>query len=449
MKNIWNVTLRRLLVYAGLCLGAALGALVVLMLLSNLILNGYGKGKIERMFAAAHPGSTLRIGGLVYVIGANRLTATAVTLSSAGSTLKAGRISLVGVRWTRLLKGTAALSDVLARASLDAANLSVGFPGARYGISCARLRAAVPDSMLIATGAELAPPAGDEEFFASDRFRMTRYRVAVPECRVLGLDYGEMLRGTSYRARSIYISRISFNSLTNRDKQPRPFKKSPRMVNEALAAIRPPLQVDSLRITDGLLEFCIRKTAGAAPGVLPFTGVELLARGITNRGGPDAAIRLAAQGKLMDAGELTVLMTIPLATPGFTLHYTGSLGPMDLTRLNPFLDIVQHLHIKSGRAAAATFAIDVADGQARGSVHAVYHDLVITMLDKITGSEKGFGNRVATFVANHFTIDHNNAPEEAGPMNVGTVYYRRKPSDTFLKVAWYGLKSGVLDVIKR
>ena len=152
------------------------------------------------------------------------------------NTLKVDRISLMGVRWPQLLWGTAALADVLAKASLDATNFNMEFPEARYGIRCARLRASVPGSELIAEGTELRTLAGDEEFFAAHDFRTARFHVVVPECRVLGLAYGDLLQGKSCRANSVHISGPTLEVLVNRDKPLEPVRKPALMVNEALAA---------------------------------------------------------------------------------------------------------------------------------------------------------------------------------------------------------------------
>jgi hypothetical protein len=151
-------SLRRLSVYAGASLGAVILLVVVLaFVFRGTILNRYGKEKAQRAFAQAHPGCALRIGELDYAVGANCLVAQWVTLSATNTTLKVGRISLTGVRWTRLLWRTVSLADVLAKASLDATNLDVEFPQAHYGIHCARLGASVPGSELIAEGTELWP----------------------------------------------------------------------------------------------------------------------------------------------------------------------------------------------------------------------------------------------------------------------------------------------------
>jgi len=473
---------RRLSAHVGASLGAlVLFVAVLILVFGGAILNRYGKGKAERAFAKALPGGALRIGKLDYAVGANRLVAQSLTLSATHTTLKAGRISLTGVRWARLLWGKAALAEVLAKASLEATNLEVDFPQARYGIRCARLRASAPGSELIAEGTELRTLVGDEEFFAAHDYRTTRFHVVLPECRVLGLAYGELLQGKSYRAGSIRFSEPSFDALVNRDKPEEPFVSSPLMVHEALAAIRQTLRIDSLTITNGRLRYGERVAAGADPGVLTFGSVSMSAEGIANRAEGPAAIRVQAQGDLMDAGTLKVLMTIPLAPPDFSLHYSGSLSAMDLTRLDAFLDIAEHTRIKSGSTKEASFDIDVNAGQARGHVRAVYRDLKIALLNKRTSSAKGLENRAASFLANELKIRHSNAPdlnnqtgsakglenrvtaffEDAlkirhsnvpdapGSMKEGEVNYTRRPEDTFLQFAWFALRSGVLDVISQ
>jgi hypothetical protein len=150
----------------------------------------------------------------------------------------------------------------------------------------------------------------------------------------------------------------------------------------------------------------------------------------------------------MDAGLLKVLMTIPVASPDFSFHYSGSLSAMDLTRLNAFLDIAERTRIKSGSAQEASFDIKVTAGQARGWVRGNYKDLTIAVLDKKSGSEKGLDNRVATILANIFKIRNSNAPDASGSIKEGEVNYTRKPNDTFLQFAWFALRSGVLDVIR-
>jgi hypothetical protein len=171
------------------------------------------------------------------------------------------------------------------------------------------------------------------------------------------------------------------------------------------------------------------------------------AEGIANRGEATAAIQLRVQGDLMDAGTMKVQMSIPITPPDFSLHYSGSLSAMDLTRLDAFLDISEHTRIKSGSAQAGAFEIDVTAGQARGRVRAIYKDLEIAVLNKQTGSEKGLADRVASLFANVVKIRNANAPEGSGSSKTGEVNYTRRPDDEFQQFLWFALRTGVLDII--
>jgi hypothetical protein len=237
------------------------------------------------------------------------------------------------------------------------------------------------------------------------------------------------------------------DALVNRDKPVEPFVEPPLMVHEALAAIPRPLRIDTLSITNGHLTYCERLVAGADPGVLTFGAVSMFVQGIANRGGTSATIELRAQGNLMNAGVLKVLMTVPVNSPDFSLHYSGSLSAMDLTRLDAFIDISTHTRVKSGNAQEAAFDINVAAGQARGRVRAIYANLDIAVLDKKTGTEEGFDNRVVSFLANLLKVRNANSPDASGPMKEGKIDYTKRPDEEFLEFLWFALWSGVRDVI--
>jgi len=243
------------------------------------------------------------------------------------------------------------------------------------------------------------------------------------------------------------LARPEFDALINVDKLPRPFVKSPLMVHEALAAIQPPFQVDQLSVTNGLITYAERATPGADSAVLTFDAVSLSVAGIANHGQPTATIELQGQGDLMSAGTLKVVMSIPIVPADFALHYSGSLSAMDLTRLDAFVELSEHVRIQSGTVQEAAFDIEVHAGQAIGRVQAIYDDLKVTVLDEETGTEQGFDNRVASFLANVLKVRTANAPDALGSMKQGDVNYLRAPEETFLEFVWFALRSGVMDVI--
>jgi hypothetical protein len=140
-------------------------------------------------------------------------------------------------------------------------------------------------------------------------------------------------------------------------------------------------------------------------------------------------------------------MSIPITPSDFSLHYSGSLSAMDLTRLNAFLDIAERTRIKSGQAQEAEFDIDVSAGRASGRVRAIYQHLQIAVLDKQTDTPKGMRNRVASFLTNTLKIRGSNGPDTWRSIKEGKVNYSRGPGDEFIQFEWFALRTGVLDVI--
>jgi hypothetical protein len=196
-----------------------------------------------------------------------------------------------------------------------------------------------------------------------------------------------------------------------------------------------------------LITYAERSMPGADPAALTFAAVTLSVAGIANQGAATATIELQGQGDLMSAGTLKVVMSIPITPSDFTLRYSGSLSAMDLTRLDAFLELAEHIRIQSGTVQEAAFEIEVNAGQAIGRVRAIYDDLKITVLDQQTGTKQGFDNRVASFLANVLKVRTANAPDALGSMNQGDVNYLRAPEETFLEFVWFALRSGVMDVI--
>jgi hypothetical protein len=422
---------------------------IVFLLLSfrSALINRYVKARLEAAFSQSHPGYQLRLGRLDYSIGSKRLSSRTAELTGATVRVTCGEVSVTGIPWLSLLWRKASTANMLGHANLVLTNFEAQFSSAGYRMRCARVEASAQDSALIVLNAELAPLVGDESFFAAHDFRTTRFRGVVPEFKVLGLNYQEILQGKAYRAHSVLVSRPSFDILVNRDKPPQVLQKSPLTPNDALATIRLPVHLDHLIITNGNLTYAERVIAGGEPGVLTFNAANLDIEGIANRAESSSAMVVRATSRFMNAGALTLLLTMPVASTNFSLYYSGSLRVMDLIHLDTFLEPAEQLRIKSGSAQEVNFNIDVSSGLARGNVRASYADLKIAFLDKQTGSEKGIENRLSSLLANALKIRNSSHSDASGLLKEGQVDYARGSQDGFVQYLWFALRTGVLDVI--
>jgi len=437
--------------YAGYALGAiALVCMLALLLFSDPLVNRFIKARITEALAEAYPAYSIRIGNVNYSVFRNRFTFDSVALSAVDGTFSSngGPFSVSGIGWMHLLWGGSLAPDDLANSVVDAHDIVLNLPQGQYEVRCGLLRVSVPDSEIVVESLKLHPAGDDEHFFAGSEFRRTRFRLVVPHARVLGLACLELLQGKNYRTRSAQIHDAFLDILVNRDKPRTTDTSSFPMPNEILSSIKGTVQVDSLSIMNGQLNYSERFAIGSKPGLITLSSVHVLAEGIANHGKPGAALVIHARGSFMKAGTMHMLMSIPVASPDLSFQYSGSLNRMDLSALNSFLEPAEQMRITAGILQEATFEINVASGHASGNVRAMYSDLTLAAINRHTGSEKGFFDGISSFFANTFKIRGTNVPDKSGLMKIGEVEYTRQREEVFTEFTWFALRSGVMDVVK-
>jgi hypothetical protein len=300
---------------------------------------------------------------------------------------------------------------------------------------------------MVVESLKIHPLTGDDEFFEGSKFRRTRLSIAAPHCNVMGFACLELLQGKSYRARSVHIHDALIDILVNKDKPDSRDTSGPFMPNEILSSIKDTLRVDSLSFMNGSLKYGEEFVSGSKPGFVTFDNMQVLAEGIANHCGRNAVLVIQSQAKFMNAGTMKVLMRIPVASPEFSFHYSGSLSKMDLNPINSMLEISDQMRIKTGALQEATFDVNVVSGRASGTLRGVYNDLTIAAINKNTGSEKGLSDRITSFIGNNFKIRKTNVPDKSGSMKIGEVKYTRQPDDPFIQFAWFALRTAVHDVL--
>ena len=441
---------RKVAAVAGLAVGVfvLVCALVVLFFPATYI-NGYLKNQIIKAFTRAYPAYSIRIGGVHYNIWKNRIGCDLIALTSIDSTFSCSmaEFAVSGISWVKILwRGDIATNDFSGSVA-DAREIVLSFRQSQYELRCARLRVSVPDSEIWAEALELHPLVEDGKFFASSKFRRTRFRMVLPQCRVTGVDCLELLQGKAYHARSVKVNDASFDILVDMDTPYNKNSSRPLMPNEALSSIKTITKVDRFNITNGRLKYAERYIIGSTPAEETFDSIQMLAEGITNHADPGATTVIHAQANFMKTSTMKILMVIPVASPETSFQYSGSLDQMDVTRLNSFLEVGEGLRIKSGTLQSAAFDVNVTAGRASGTVRVMYKDLTIAFRNSRTGSERGVYNRITSYIANAAKIRGTNLSGQSGSMKIGEVKYTRKRDDTFLQLAWFSLRSGVGDVV--
>ena len=441
---------RKVVTYASLAFGAIVFVcMLVFLLFPDTYINGYLKKQIIMAFTKAYPEYSIRIAGVHYNIWENRIECDDIALTSIDSTFSGsiGKFSVSGIDWLQVLWQGDLASKGLNGSVADAREIVLTFLQSQYELRCGRLHVSVPASEILAETLELHPLVGDDRFFASSKFRRTRFRIILPQCRVTGADCLGLLQGNTYSASAVQVNDASFDILVNMDTPYNKNSSRPLMPNEGLSSINRITHFDSINFINGRLKYAERYIIGSAPAVLTFDSIQLSAEGITNHADPSATAVLHAHAKFMKTSTLKLLMVIPVISPKIKSRYSGSFGAMDLSRLNSFLAVGEDLRIKSGSLQSVTFDISMIAGRSSGTVRAMYRDLYIATLNKRTGSERGAVNRIKSFIVNEMKIRETNMPDKSGSIKIGEVNYTRKRDDTFLQLVWFSLRSGIGDVV--
>jgi hypothetical protein len=438
----WQRVAKPAALWAGVI---ALACLAIFLFLPDAYLDGFLKGRITRALEEAYPAYSIEIAGLHYTILENKLECDSLALMKIDSTFlcRLSKFSVSGIGRMQLLWGGGVKPDNLVSSDAEAEDIVLAFPGPGYELRCARLGVSVPDSEVVVDDLELRPVGGDEQFFNMSRFSRTRFHLTVPHFLLKGSACISMLNGEIQYARIAQIQEPVLDVLIDNDKGTA--RDSVRLVmpNELLSSIAHTIQLDSLIVMDGQVNYGERYAAGSKPARLTFDHVHIRAAVASPH---RDSIEVRAEGTLMDAGAMKAVLLIPIASPEFTFQYSGSLGEMDLSVLNPYLEVAQHKRFKTGVLHSLLFDIKVVEGVARGSVRAAYKDLKIVSIND-EGSESGVGNTIVNIIANNVKLRTSNLPDDHGSMKVGAVKYSRAHGDAFFAFAWFALRSGLGDIV--
>lgn len=438
------------MIYTGIVSGAILVFFFfALLVFRNPLINWYARDTAADAFAKAYPGYSIHLGDLQYSVWKNTLECDSVSVLSSDSSMTGNLtdVSVSGIGWLDLFWHNEAAQVVFAQSSMDIQNLVLRFSPSGNEWHCQSLRVSIPDSVVVADSCKFFSNLETEEFFARSPSRQTRFTASIPLAVMSGINFRSILRGGSYQLRLIELRDVFAEILVNMDKPYKPDSLPPKMLNEAFASIKQKVSIENITVTNGRLRYGERVVVREAPGIISFDSANVSIRGISNQSVNTDTMQVIANGIFMNAAPMTLSLTMPLTADTFSLNYSGSLGRMDATVLNAFLEPCEHVRITSGNVKTAKYTVTVIDGRARGDIDVIYDELSLSILDKTTGSAGGLWDQIASLYGNLFVIRGGNQRDGDGVLKKGKVRYRRHGEDLFLQFLWFSLRSGVADIV--
>jgi hypothetical protein len=317
-------------------------------------------------------------------------------------------------------------------------------------------RASLTDSTLDAEDLRFAPSVPLAEFERGS-FRQDIVQVGVARARVQGMDFGAWALGEGVRARRITVDSLHV-SITSDTRGP-PRHSSHRTPQRFVADLGQTVEVDSVVVHHGVVEYREQAADQAGPGVLTFGHIEATATPVRHVDGRTAiadSMILAVTAELLHAGRLDVRIAFPPDAPAFDMGYRGTLGPMPATAFNLIIEHLENWRISHGQVEGISFGAAVHNGVARGALTPLYTGLSVVVTGHgshgILGARGIFGGLargLASLAMNWTKLQGDNPDAPGKAPRGGPIHHVFTPSETLPGFLWRSLREGLLVVMLR
>jgi len=287
----------------------------------------------------------------------------------------------------------------------------------------------------------ILPKTTDAVFQQQQKVRGPRLKIRMQTILIRKFDLFRALHKKELDMESVVVESANIEVYLNKNL---PLSRHKKMPHELFRAVKPYLNIDTILLRNSKILYTEYK--GTEEGKLDFENVNGVLLNITNdtlKMSTATPARVDARAELMGAGLLDLSLQLPLLSSDFQCDYTANLGIIDVTLLNQFVVDKNNIRVESGNVERVFLKVKVRNGLAQGTLEATYDDLKISILGKKTGDKKTLVSAIANIVLR----GKNEKGSEKNPFKVGTIYYKREPTDGILRFISRTAQMGLLETL--
>lgn len=305
------------------------------------------------------------------------------------------------------------------------------------------------DALLKVDSGFLSPNFSDSVFAARVGVETDRMDLVFSRLRLKNFDMAEFLTSNDMRIGTVDLEGLHGDDYRSKA-YPLPPNHFPVLPVTALQSLDFTLQVDTFNVRNS--EFTYREYVPPAlqPGRIWFSNLNVTGTNITNDSAliaQDPHMIFGANARLM--GEATTYLDLDFRLNSdydvFTANAT--IDDFDLTHLNPMLEHVAFVKVTKGFNQNLEMSFSANNDQATGEMDFRYNKLHIRLIDKETLTDKGFGESIASFIANTFVVRRNN-PKLLIFFRDGDIYFKRDKKKSFFNYLAKSALSGAKSTIR-
>lgn len=244
-----------------------------------------------------------------------------------------------------------------------------------------------------------------------------------------------------------YLSVNGMNIDLFRDKQT-PFdeKRRPKMLQDMIKSVSFPVSLDSLVLTGSRVSYSEKTATGDREGKIQFSGIHARLMPFSNIKSSNGSIPdLALDGTatIQDSCELRVNMNYLMNDQANSFKVKGSLNQFNMRIMNPVLEPLALVSIRSGKVHQFNFNFSADNTSASGQLFFGYDNLKISVLEMKEGNTKEA--RLASFLANSLLLRSKNP--RGKELLPDEILFHRDQKRSVLNYWWKSVFSGVRNTL--
>ncbi len=218
----------------------------------------------------------------------------------------------------------------------------------------------------------------------------------------------------------------------------------PPMPQELLKNMDFKFRIDSVVLTKGEIHYEEFVDEAKVPGTVNFLDMTASIANLSSDPeifGKKPMVKMHGTAKLMGEGLIDFYCDLNVRDPGNKFEIRGTVGPMDMKKINPMVENVAFTTIKSGFIKSIEFDATADDHFCTGTMDFKYSDFKIALINKKTGQVEGFDKGFLSFLANTFVVNTRNP--HLGFFREGSIFYKRNPNKAIINYWWKSLFTGI------
>lgn len=313
-----------------------------------------------------------------------------------------------------------------------------------YKIATRDIAFSLLDSTLTIDGFQLIPKYAKFDFSKQIKYNTDWFNITIPQLHIRNIHLTDVFKSEFLHIDQIAIEKPAIEIFRDKTVPDPPFKFKPLLAS-MIHNIPIPVQVDSLLISNGKLVYEETSKDHQKVGQVFFEPFTISVHNFTNIDTVIANNNMAIidfQGTLMGKTSVTTTIKADLAGSLDYFEVEGKMGTMAATAINPLVENLLFVSIKSGNINKTYFYFYANDDHSTGEVFLEYSDLKVEILN----AEDPNKQRIAqSFVANNL-IRNNNLKTDHKYL-IGQINFERDKNKGLPNYLWKSLQSGIISIV--